>query len=172
MSGNSNSILFCSGSENTELEKGLRMSLSRAGFVLNQNQDWNKDLEASCCSVHFIGKTTRTQGDTKLSTEELFRKVSDSSGKDEKFKSFFWLPPEQELDAMEPAQLAFVRHLQNNLSDAMILSRVPSAVQFVDDVRSVLEERPGKNYDVSPVDIFLICNQVDDKEGERIKIML
>ncbi len=172
MSGNSTSILFCSSGSDSETEKGLRMTFSRAGFTLNGNNDWDKDLKDSCCSVHFIGQGTSPAGESKPGSEEIFGKITGSQDKDEKYKSFFWIPPQQDLLALEPSQRAFIHHLQNNLSDAMILSRVPSAVQFVDDVRSILEERPGKSYDVSPVDIFLICNQADDKEGERIKIML
>lgn len=69
-------------------------------------------------------------------------------------------------------QLDFINRLQHHLSNNMILSRVPSAIQFVEDVRLILEQQEKKVFDTNPADVFLIYNQTDDKDAERIQMML
>lgn len=38
----------------------------------------------------------------------------------------------------------------------MILSTAPYPIQFVEDIRLILEEQPKKTMDTTPTDIFLI----------------
>jgi hypothetical protein len=54
----------------------------------------------------------------------------------------------------------------------MTLSRVPSAIQFVEDVRMVLEEQTTEKFDTTPTDVFLIYNETDENEVSKIENML
>ena len=54
----------------------------------------------------------------------------------------------------------------------MILSRVPTAIQFVEDVRLILEQQAKKVFDTEPADVFLIVNKIDEKDADRIQMML
>ena len=68
--------------------------------------------------------------------------------------------------------LNFINKIQNHLSANMTLSRVSSAIQFVEDVRIVLEEHNIQKFDTIPTDVFLIYNETDDAEVTKIEGML
>jgi hypothetical protein len=161
-------------------EKRLLTTLERAGFSFSnqttstKNDVDNVDLEIenSLCSIHFIEKKQFESSMDISKSEFHFDKARAKIEQDEQYKTFIWMPGKFDDSDADKKQLAFINRLQHHLSNNMILSRVPSAIQFVEDVRLVLEQQAKKNYETEPTDVFLIFNQTDEKEASRIQLML
>ncbi len=184
-SGDVNKVfLSINKAEQSKDEKRLLKTLQRAGFSFSY--DYNTDLELagsgsgnvdneienSYCSIHFIEKTHFEYRDGISMSEYHFNEARKKIEKDEKFKTFIWMPGKLDDSDADKRQLDFINRLQHHLSKNMILSRVPSAIQFVEDVRLILEQQTKKVYETAPTDVFLIINQTDEKEAQRIQMML
>ena len=190
---NNNKIfLSINKSEQSNTEKRLQKTLQRAGFSFSSQtiKDSNKPfktngagkqnlvddidlgIQNSFCSVHFIEKKQSENQDGILLDEQHFNEARKKIEKDEKYKTFIWMPGKFDDSDADKNQLDFINRLQHHLSNNMILSRVPSAIQFVEDVRLILEQQPQKVYETEPTDVFLVCNQTDEKESARIQMML
>ena len=185
-------FLSISKTGQSKTEKRLLKTLLRAGFSFSsqttvvqplhgavgdapvQKTPDNTDLELqnSFCSIHFIEKKLPQHHDGISLSEYHFDKARKKIEKDPKFKTFIWMPGKFDDSDADKKQLEFINRLQHHLSNNMILSRVPSAIQFVEDVRLILEQQPQKVFDTEPADVFLICNQTDEKESARIQMML
>ncbi len=91
---------------------------------------------------------------------------------DPAFRLIVWLPPSTDLLALEPAQMEFINEVRNNITKNMIFSNAFSALQLVDDLRSLMEVKEETVFDVNATDIFLISNQLDESEASEIIDML
>lgn len=165
----------------SKLEKRLLVTLQRAGFSLSSKSMDNVsgdeaidrlDIHNSSCSIHFIGKKNFENSDGVSMSEYHFNEARKRIEKDENYKTFIWVPGKFDDSDADKKQLDFINRMQHHLSNNMILSRVPSAIQFVEDVRLILDQQEKKVYDTKPADVFLVCNQTDEKEAIRIQTML
>jgi hypothetical protein len=166
--------IFLSNVKDEKLRETLKLplTLNRAGFSFDESQDPEKEIAESVCSVQIIGKSY-SEAVTEMSVSELhFNKIKQRVDQDVKYKSFIWLPGNVDYSDSDVRQLEFINRFQHHLSNNMVLSRAHSAVQFVEDVRLILEQLPKKIYDTHPTDIFLICSQVDEKEAMMVQKML
>lgn len=177
-------FLSINKTDQSNLEKRLLITLQRAGFDVasqmatkgnafnNTNESVKIEIQNSSCSIHFIGKKHfEGQGDISMS-EYHFNEARKKIEKDEKYKTFIWMPGKFDDSDADKKQLDFINRMQHHLSNNMILSRVPSAIQFVEDIRLIMDQQEKKKYATSPADVFLICNQTDEKEVVRIQTML
>jgi len=178
--------------EQSKNQKRLLITLQRAGFLFSSQiteASFESDIESlqkngkevenieleiqnSFCSIHFIEKTQFEFHDGISVSEYHFNEARKKIEKDEKYKTFIWMPGKFDDSDADKRQLNFINRLQHHLSNNMILSRVPSAIQFVEDVRLILEQQEKKVFDTEPADVFLIVNQTDEKDAERIQMML
>lgn len=163
--------------DQSKLEKRLLITLQRAGFGLSLQPGVSKDsveaaIHSSSCSIHFIGKKHFENSDGISMSEYHFNEARKKIEKDSNYKTFIWVPGKFDDSDADKKQLDFINRLQHHLSNNMILSRVPSAIQFVEDVRLILDQQEKKSYPATPADVFLICNQRDEKEAARIQTML
>jgi hypothetical protein len=152
-------VLFHKHSGET-LETKLNTTLERAGFALG-----NSDVAGAIQYVSISGKASSEQ-------EEFFSKGKNDSEIIENFRSFIWMPSTIDYTKADEKQKSFIERIQRELTPNMILSRAPSAIQFVEEVRQVLEQQAKKIYDTKPTDIFLICNETDEKDAKRIQSLL
>jgi hypothetical protein len=173
MKKDSKIFLSINNNNQSRLEKRLIVTLERAGFSLsdtsidlikstndnNYKQRVEIEIQNSFCSVHFIGK-------------KHFENSDGISLSEYKFKTFILMPCKLDDSDTDKQQMDFINRMQHHLSNNMILSRVPSAIQFVEDVRLILEQQEKKEYKTNPCDVFLIYNQTDEKDVSRIKLML
>lgn len=188
-SGNANKVfLSINSSKQSRAEKRLVLTLQRAGFLFSSSQNQtdkindkgaesnsdrtDTEIQNSFCSIHFIEKKQYENSDDISMIESHFNKARLKIEKDEKYKTFIWMPGKFDDSDADKKQLDFINKLQHHLSNNMILSRVPSAIQFVEDVRLILEQQTKKVFDTEPTDVFLIVNQTDEKDAERIRMML
>jgi hypothetical protein len=74
--------------------------------------------------------------------------------------------------ALEPLQFDFINEVRNNITKNMVFSNAHSALQLVDDLRSLMDVQMETVFDVSATDIFLISNQLDENEANEIIDML
>jgi hypothetical protein len=165
-------FLSINRNETSSYGKMLSGTLSRAGFAFTESHDPDVDLDSAACSVHLIGKSYEQTVNDLSASAYHFKIARQKAEKDKGFKTFIWLPETLDLSDADERQLEFISYLEHALLDSMVLSKVPSAIQFVEDIKLVLEERPVKKYDTRPAEIFLIYNQRDEKEAERILILL
>ena len=191
--GSGNKVfLSINKSEQSKSEKSLMLTLQRAGFFFSSkaikaqagsdspvveqkgNNFDNVDLEIqnSFCSIHFIEKKRTEDHDGISMSEYHFNEVRKKIEKDDNYKTFIWMPGKFDDSDADKSQLDFINRLQHHLSNNMILSRVPSAIQFVEDVRLILEQQAKKVFDTEPAEIFFIYNQTDEREAQRIQMML
>jgi hypothetical protein len=166
--------IFLSNVKDEKLRESLRLpiTLNRAGFVFEDSQPATEQIADSSCAVQIIGKSYQRTGNNSSLSEEHFNEIKKRVEKDENYKGFIWLPGNIDYSDADKEQLDFINRLQFQLSNNMVLSRAPSAVQFVEDVRIILEQLPTKTYETHPTDVFLICNQVDEKEAMVVQKML
>lgn len=173
-------------------EKRLMLTLERAGFsfssatenklsvlpssstnLLTADMDsLDSEIENSICSIHFIEKNNLKPLDEISMTELHFNKARLKIEKDENYKAFIWMPGKFDDSDADKNQLDFINKMQHHLSNNMILSRVPAAIQFVEDVRLIMEQQTKKIFDTIPTDVFLIVSQLDENEALRIELML
>jgi hypothetical protein len=184
MSVESNTVFLSINNFNqSNIERRLLVTLERAGFSIDSALFKKTDsaqtsidvlenqLENSSCSIHLIDKKQLAVADSLLISEQHFNLARKKIEKDPNYKTFIWLPGNIDDSDANKKQLDFINRMQHHLSNNMILSRVASAIQFVEDVRFVLEQQPPKVYPTKPTDVFLINSQVDDKEVLRIQTM-
>lgn len=186
MSTMSNKVFLSVNTESSQIEKRLLRTLQRAGYVFSsvktpvngnadksiESTDIQHAIEDSFCSVHFIGKQQLEDARGLQLAENHFNEARKKVEKDEGYKTFIWMPGSLDDSDAGKIQLDFINRMQHHLSNNMILSRVPSAIQFVEDVQLVLEQQIKKVYETEPAEVFLICNQTDEKEVARIQMML
>ncbi len=166
--------IFLSNLKDDSLDesKKLPITLNRAGFIFDETNGTEDEISKTICSVQIIGKTYTDIGSNMSLAEQHFNAVKKKVDSDDKYKSFIWLPGEVDYSDSDKKQLDFINRFQHHLSNNMILSRASSAVQFVEDIRLILEQQPKKVFDTHPTDVFLICNQVDEGEAIRVQKML
>lgn len=186
MTSNSLSKIFLSSTKINENEEEIRLlkTLERAGFSFTNNFSLNditsdnyfdkidKELNNANCSIHFIGQDDFKFINNIAVDEYHFEKASQKIKEDEQFKTFIWMPSDIIFSKLSERKVNFINKIQNHLSGNMTLSRVSSSIQFVEDVRIVLEEATVQKYDTTPTDVFLIYNETDDKEVSQIENML
>ena len=182
-SGKSKVFLSINKTAQSKLEKRLLVTLQRAGFNFSSKRfdvepkqetadNISIEIQNSSCSIHFVGKKHFENSDGISMSEYHFNEARKKIEKDENYKTFIWVPGKFDDSDADKKQLDFINRMQHHLSNNMILSRVPSAIQFVEDVRLILDQQEKKVYDTAPADVFLICNQTDEKEALRIQTML
>jgi len=170
--------------DKTEDEKTLFITLERAGFSFQdayreQNfsyenilGDIDEHFKNSGCSIHYVGNEDFEYINGIPIDEYIFEKAKERIKEDEEFKTFIWMPSDVNYSKLNNDKIAFINKIQNHLSTNMTLSRVPSAIQFVEDVRIILEEHSTQKFDTIPTDVFLIYNETDDSEVSKIEGML
>ncbi len=161
--------IFLSALTGERMEQKLELTLKRAGFHFEKQS--KTAIETTHCSVHYISPSLNEESKA-LQAEEHFKMVMQHSKEKEHYKSFFWMPQNGKTQESGNEGNSFINRLQNNLSNNMILSTAPYPIQFVEDIRLILEEQPKKIMDTTPTDIFLICNQIDEAEAQQIHSML
>lgn len=184
MSVESNSVFLSINNFNqTNVERRLLVTLERAGFSIDSTLFKKNDstqtpievvenqIENSSCSIHLIDKKQLENSYSLSMSEQHFNLARKKIEKDASYKTFIWVPGNIDDSDANKNQLDFINSMQHHLSNNMILSRVSSAIQFVEDVRFVLEQQPPKIYPTKPTDVFLIHSQVDEKEVQRIQTM-
>ncbi len=181
-------FLSINKTEPSKAEKRLLRTLQRAGFSFSSQfasgiaqsgisggtpiENADIEIQNSSCSIHFIEKKQFENSDGISLSEYHFDEARKKIEKDERYKTFIWMPGKFDDSDADKKQLDFINRLQHHLSNNMILSRVPSAIQFVEDVRLILEQQSTKVYNTEPADVFLIYNQTDEKDAMRIQMML
>ncbi len=165
-----NSKIFFSNSIDEQFleTKKLPITLSRAGFVF----DHESNLENTLCSVQLIGINYKTTNSNLSQSELHFDNIKNHCDQNASYKSFIWLPSSVDYSTSDEQQLQLIQKIENCLTNNMILSRAPSTVQFVEDVKLILEQQPKKKFDTTPTDVFIISSQLDEVELINIQKML
>lgn len=84
------------------------------------------------------------------------------------FRFFIWHVPELMNLEIDIFQQEFINEIRYSLNPNMVFSGVSSPIQFVEDLRSMMEEKTVTSFNVKNSDIFLIFNEVDEEEANDI----
>lgn len=87
-------------------------------------------------------------------------------------KIVVWLPSTTNLMNTETAQLGLITDIRNALGKNMHFSNAASAINFVDDIRSLMEKRMEVVFEVNQTDVFMVSNELDDSEAAEILDLL
>lgn len=180
-------FLSLSSDDTESLRLELKNILQKAGmdvFTFNENQSNDTDLytkarkyiESADCSVHILGSNYGTViPDNKnisishfLFTEAQKKLTSDNSS----FKMFIWHPTEIVGKPREPLQEEFINKIRNSITRNMVYENISSPIQLVDDIRSLMVKEKTSDLLINAADVFLIFNQLDQKEAIEIVDML
>ena len=147
----------------------LAMVLSKAGMEIC------KSVAEAHCSVHLLGKqyAPLKDGTTGMSLGKFeFLEAQQRAEKDRNYRIFIWTPALPGNEQYESSQEDFINEVRNNISLNMVYSNVDSPIQFVEDIRSISFVEEKEVFSVKNTDVFLICNQLDEKEAAEIGEML
>lgn len=184
MSAENSTILYVSigGNEHLLLREDLCGVIKSAGMkvlpeagTLTDEAEIRKDLSMAGCIILILfpdaSTITTTNGQVLLSQFQ-FDLARTKMAANPGTRLIVWLPPSTDLLAMPAAQATFITTVRNSISENMIFSNAHSALQLVDDLRSLLEVKQEAVYDVKETEIFLVSNQLDENEANEIIDML
>jgi hypothetical protein len=169
--------------EQAPLRNELESVLQRAGMAVipSEEQAYSEDvlllsskIEETDCSVHIIfpqyAPLANAMGISASKAQFLAAKKHLEANPN--FRIFVWLPPTTDINNIEPQQAQFINEVKNNISKNMVFSNAVSAIQLVDDIRSILETKETVLLDINSTDIFLMSNQLDEIDANEIIDML
>ncbi len=178
-----NVFLAQCGTEQIAVRSELAQVLKSAGmtaipdaavFDVGANtSDLTSQIELAHCSVHILfPQYAPVLSDgvslAKLQLEEAKKALSNKPD----FRQFIWLPPSTNILNLDNQQLAFITEVRNNITKNMIFTNAGSAIQLVDDIRSIMEKKEDVAYNLNHTDIFLVSNELDESEAKEIMDML
>lgn len=170
--------------ENTSRKSLLEAVMNRAGFnTLTPSQD---DLTTSKEEAKSL--VDRAEGMVLVLHPDYGPAVDDSGlvsiarhyyklgieklKTDSNFKIFIWHHPELLEAEIDIFQQEFINEIRYSLTKSMVFSSVSSPIQFVEDMRSMMEDKKVESFDVSNAEIFLIFNEVDEEEASNVVDLL
>ena len=182
MTGTSNTVVYlsvCSDNQK-ELRGELEAVLQRAGLKVIPSDNNSTSREATLiaqadCSVHILHPEYAPTAESDESTSLAKQQLSEAKQLLEVkpgFKIFVWLPPSPPASATNERQASFINEVRSSISKNMIFSTSSSAIQLVDDIRSLMETKEVPVFDISTTEVFLISNQIDEIEAADIIDML
>lgn len=178
-----NVFLAQCGTEQLAVRSELAQVLKSAGmtaipdaavFDVGANaSELTSQIEHAHCSVHILyPQYAPSLSDgisiAKLQLEEAKKALANKPD----FRQFIWLPPSTNILNLDNQQLAFITEVRNNITKNMIFTNAGSAIQLVDDIRSIMEKKEEVAYNLNHTDIFLVSNELDESEAKEIIDML
>ncbi|MBL0047412.1 MAG: hypothetical protein IPP32_04845 [Bacteroidetes bacterium] len=178
-----NVFLAQCGTEQLAVRSELAQVLKSAGmtaipdaaiFDVGANaSELTSQIALAHCSVHILfPQYAPVLSDgvslAKLQLEEAKKALSNKPD----FRQFIWLPPSTNILNLDNQQLAFITEVRNNITKNMIFTNSGSAIQLVDDIRSIMEKKEEVAYNLNHTDIFLVSNELDESEAKEIMDML
>ena len=180
MSYNTNTTVFLSLC--SEVQMPLRMELSsvlqRAGMTvipaaIANDSDIANYLNTANCSIHILFPQYEPLTSEGISfAKHQLNEAKNQTLINPDFKIIVWLPPSTDIINIDQLQLNLINEIRNSISKNMIFSNAGSAIQLVDDIRSLMESKEEIMFDVKTTDIFLVSNQLDESEANEIIDML
>jgi hypothetical protein len=175
-------LSVCSESQSS-LRNELSKILQRAGMkVIPENSIYDHSsvsqipalLSKASCSVHIVfPEYTPKLDSSDLSLAEYqFNQGKESLTNHPESMMFIWMPPSTTTDKTDRTQSEFITEIRNNIVENMVFSTARSPIQLVDNILALMEMKENEKFDLNTTDVFLISNQLDEKETNAIVEML
>ena len=158
----------------------LKSILERAGMNVISGSDTNSDtlsedtkvlLDGADCSLHILDPFLNHESSISIAKNQFIlakRELEMRPG----FKIFLWQTGSITEQTGKSKQAEFINEIRNSVGANMYFTDVPSTIQLVDDIRSLLESKQRVEYNLKAADVFLIFNQLDENEAAEIVDML
>lgn len=184
---NKSSTVFLSWMpDNITQRREIKDILTDAGMKVIPDYDCPADEQAfmlgvkeaianADCSVHILTSNFGpTLGfDNTLSYAKFqFNEAKKNSTERSDYKLFVWYPPHLVGEEKEVLQEAFINDIRHGITANMVFTSIASAIQLVDDIRSMMESEERTHFDVNNTEIFVMFNELDEGEAESIIDML
>lgn len=158
----------------------LKSILERAGMKVISGSETNFDtisedtkvlLDAADCSLHILDPYSNQESSISIAKNQFNlakKELENRPG----FKIFLWQTGSITEQIVKSKQAEFINEIRNSVGANMYYTDVPSTIQLVDDIRSLLESKQRVEYNLKAADVFLIFNQLDENEAAEIVDML
>ncbi len=155
----------------TNLGTVLRKAGIEVVYPDNNANDVSVDraLMLGCnCSVHVLGALDIYNGDGAgyLTAAGEHYRMAQQAAKDS-FKVFLWNP-----SGLINSRNMYVNSLRRDIVENTIYSGCTSPIVFVEDLRSIMTEKPTASQNLSNADIFFIYNDLDRESASDVLSML
>ena len=163
-----------------EKRSELKSILERAGMKVLSGGDANSGnfsedskvlLDSADCSLHILDPHVSQESSISIAKNQ-FNQAKKEAELRPGFKIFIWQTGTITEQVSKSKQAEFINEIRNSVSSNMYYTDVPSMIQLVDDVRSLLESKQKIQYNTKAADVFLIFNQLDENEAAEITDML
>ena len=163
-----------------EKKSELKSILERAGMKVISGGDTGSDtisedtkvlLDAADCSLHILDPFLSHESSISIAKNQ-FNLAKKELEMRPGFKIFLWQTGSITEQAGKSKQAEFINEIRNSVGANMYFTDVPSTIQLVDDIRSLLESKQRVEYNLKAADVFLIFNQLDENEAAEIVDML
>jgi len=152
---------------------GMKVVPDTAEFDANHVHEISSDVANANCSVHILfPQYNPTLRDGVSAAKFQLEEAKKTLILKPDFRQFIWLPPSTNILYLDNEQLAFITEVRNNIAKNMIFTNAGSAIQLVDDIRSMMEKKEEVAYNLNHTDIFLVSNELDENEAKEIIDML
>ena len=136
------------------------------------NERVNEAIKKSDCSVHILGGKVGNRQINNLpislnQIEEAKKILTTNSD----YKIFIWNNLSS-FYSIEPEQQKIINDIRNNIINKMIFTNIPSPVQLVDDIRTMLASKEEKETSNDQHEVFFMYNFLDEDNADEIKEML
>lgn len=175
-------FIACCSVEQEHIRAQLAAVVESAGMEVYPAKNLMPDADASAistaisqsaCSVIILYPEFAPMYDTSISLAQFqLNEARKQQILNPDHKIVVWLPPSTNLMNTETAQLGLITDIRNALSKNMHFSNAASAINLVDDLRSLLEKRREVVFEVTPTDVFMVSNELDDSEASEILDLL
>ena len=175
-------FLAQSGSEQLAVRSELARVLMSAGMlVIPEQQEFNESAKPELvqsvseanCSVHILfPQYAPVLSDGISAAKFQYQAARKQLDQNPTFRMIVWLPLSTNIINVDNEQLAFITEVRNNIAKNMIFTNAASAIQLVDDIRSLMEIKEEREYNLNHTDIFLVSNELDESEAKEIIDML
>jgi len=150
------------------LNAGLEVIMSLPG----DPDAFNVELNGIKCSIHILGNSVGEKDSQGIPhTLSQINRAKENLKNDLSFKLFIWNVGAQN-GTCEPEQYSLINEIRNNIENNMIFTNVPSPVQLVDDIRSMLSVKEEIIEISDASQVFFMYNFIDEDDGGEIADML
>lgn len=152
---------------------GMQVIPELAQFDMETASALSSILSNASCSVHILFPQYAPLFENGISAAKFQLETAKKQlEQNPNFKLIIWLPSSTNILNLDNQQLAFISEVRNSITKNMIFTNAGSAIQLVDDIRSILEKKEEVTYNLNHTDIFLVSNELDESEAKEIIDML
>lgn len=136
------------------------------------NNRVNEAISKSDCSVHILGGKVgnRKVANLPMSINQI-EEAKKILSTNPDYNIFIWSNLSS-FFSVEAEQQKIINDIRNNIVNKMVFTNIPSPVQLVDDIRTMLASKEEKEANLQQHEVFIMYNFLDEDNAVEITEML